>query len=379
MQSLNSLYFPQTTLPRHLRHCLLLLPDSLHLLQPIETDASETDHSAKGDLFMERGICQVHTPSPLGADRDRLLSLINEIRTRKDNYAEQLSNLTLAHLSREQDSGEQSHQAIMANLLDGQRLGGQTPEKAPEGEELWQARLVLALAEILDREEAELAVQLSDIDNNELALFQELKGELDEEPEASEDPLAELMQIKARMGQPRPGTIKKRLQAWKTLYASGPLPEAFWLWTTCQEEAADLLISSYETQSGRITVPLLRLDLPAEMYMREADAMDLIQAFQKEAAALRKSITEKLTAIVSQGHLDLVDPIALLPDAGILARDWNEIVDYHFPEKRFGRQQLDLQFLANISFDTLLHNPSAPPQAGALCHGVLALCSNKQK
>ncbi len=328
---------------------------------------------------MERGICQVHTPSPLGENRDRFLCLIQEIRTRKDSYAEQLSSLTLAHLSKEQESGDHSSQAIMTNLLDGKGLSCQETEKDDQGEELWQARLVLALAEILDREEAELAEKLSDIDSDELALFQDLKGETEGETGDEEDPFAELLRIKAKMGQPRPGTIKRRFQAWKTLYASGTLPEDYWLWTTCQEEAAELLINRYEAQSGRISVPLLLLDLPGQMYMREEDAMERIQAFQKEAASLRESITAQLAAMVKQGYLDLVDPVALLPDAGILARDWNEIVDYHFPEKRFGRRKLDLQFLANISLDNLFRAPSASPKTGGLCHGILALCRDEER
>ncbi len=379
MQSLNSLYFPQTALPRHLRHCLLLLPDTLHLLQPVEADDTETDKPSDSDLFMERGICQVHTPSPLGENRDRFLCLIQEIRTRKDYYAEQLSSLTLAHLSKEQDSGDHSSQAIMTNLLDSQGLSCREAEKDDQGEELWQARLVLALAEILDREEAELAEKLSDIDSDELALFQDLKGETEGETGDGEDPFAELLRIKAKMGQPRPGSIKRRFQAWKTLYASGTLPENYWLWTTCQEEAAELLINSYEARSGRISVPLLLLDLPGQMYLREEDAMERIQAFQKEAASLRESIRAQLAAIVKQGHLDLVDPVALLPDAGILARDWNEIVDYHFPEERFGRRKLDLQFLANISLDSLFRAPSASRKTDDLGHGILAMCRDEYR
>jgi hypothetical protein len=374
MQSLNSLYFPQTALPHHQRNCLLLLADTLHLLQPVEPGDEATDESSANDLFMERGICQVHTPSPLGKDRDRFLGLIHDIRTRKDSYAEQLSCLTLANLSKKEASGEHSHQAIVANLLDGQTLINKEAAEENQAEKLWQARLVLALAEILDQEEAELALNLSNIDGEELAIFQELKGEMEDETGDAEDIFAELLRIKAKMGQPRPGTMKRRFQAWKTLYNSGTLPEDYWLWTTCEEEAADLLLSTYEVQSGHLSAPLLILDLPEQMYLREEDTIKYIQAFQEEGAALRASITEKLTAIIKLGHLDLVDPVALLPDAGILARDWNELIDYHFPEERFGRRKLDFQFLANVSLDTLLRTPAVSQRKDNICHGIIALC-----
>lgn len=373
MQSLNSLYFPETVLPHHLRNCLLLLPDTLHLLQPMEPAPQSTGESSDGDIFMEQSICQVHTPSLLGKDRDRFLGLINEIRTSKDNFAEQMSSLTLAHLSKEQGRGDHTHQAILTTLLDGQVPGDTESTEETENAALWQARLVLTLAEILDKEEAELAATLSDIDDTEMALFQTLKGEK-ENADDEDDPFAELMRIKANLNQPRPGTVKRRLLAWKALYASGSLPEDFWLWISNQEEAAELLINWYEEKSGRNGVPLLLLNIPEQMYMRETDALASIKKFQEEASTMRQEIIGKLTAIVTKGHLNIVDPVALLPEAGTLARDWNDLIEYYFPEKRFGRKKLDFQFLANISLDQLLREKAVNDTTDSLCHGIVALC-----
>ncbi|MCF8056302.1 MAG: hypothetical protein K9K37_06650 [Desulfocapsa sp.] len=374
MQSLNSLYFPETVLPRHLRNCLLLLPDTLHFLQPVEPDRSLTEDTAESDLFTERGISQAHTPSLLGKDRERFMGLILKIRQQKNSIAEQLSALTLAHLSQEQNSGEHNHHAIMASLLDGQIPGNSGPKESSNEAALWQARLVLALAEILDKEEAELAMQLSDIDDDELNLFQELKGQEEGGPDGEENPFAELLRIKAKLSQPRPGSVKRRFQAWTILYGSGALPENFWLWMTGLEEAADLLISKYESWSNRVSVPLLLLNLPEQIYMRDADGLKSIRNFQEKSMDVRQAIIEKLAAIVALDHLDLVDPVALLPDAGILARDWNDLVEYCFPEEKFGRQKLDLQFLANISLDQLFRNESGEEQKDSLCHGIVALC-----
>lgn len=368
MQSLNSLYFPETVLPHHLRNTLLLLPDTLHFLQPVEGE-----NFTANDLFMEKGFCQAHTPFPLGKDKDRFLALIREIQEQKSTNAEQFSHQTLATLSEELKQGDQSHRSIMANLVAGNAMP--TPEKntAQQKENLWQARLVLVLAEILDLEEAELAEKFSDIDATELDLFQELKGEIDAEREDETDnPFAEVERIRAKLNQQRPGTVKRRLKSWKTFYASGDLPEKFWLWITAMEEAGEILISDYEERSGRTSVPLLRLNLPAQMQMREADAMEAILQFHGKAKELRQDINEKLGTIVKQSHLDLVDPVALLPDAGVLARDWNTLIEYHFPENDFGCKKLDLQFLANISLDQLLHTETVT-RSGALCHGIVGL------
>ncbi len=377
MQTLNCLYFPETILPLHLRGCLLLLPDTLHFLQPVEP--AENTETADCDLFTEQGICQAHTPSPLGKDRERFLALLHDIETRKDSYTEQLSGITLANLSAKKDNSEKSHQTIMATLLDGQGLSQQTVSDETLQEQLWQARLVLSLAETLDKEEADLAMTLADIDSDELSLFQDLKGEMDGETADDEaNPFADLQAIKAKMGQPRPGAMKKRFQAWKTLYASGTLPEDFWFAATTDEEAAELLSAEYETQSGRTTAPLLLLDLPGHIHLEAKDNRDQIQQFRKETKQLRADITSKLTEIVSMPHMNLIDPIALLPDAGILARDWNEIIDYRFPAEKFGRRSLDLQLLANIGMDTLFNAQSDTDQPRKQ-HGILAICSGLQE
>ncbi|MBN4071581.1 hypothetical protein JYT30_00295, partial [Desulfotalea psychrophila] len=172
-----------------------------------------------------------------------------------------------------------------------------------------------------------------------------------------------------KINQPRPGTVKRRLQAWKTLYSATTLPENFWFWMTSQEEAAELLINNYETQSGRNGVPLLLLDLPEQIYMRDTDGLENIKNFQEKAATVRRDIIEKLSSIVSKEHLNVVDPVALLPDAGILTRDWNDLIEYCFPEERFGRKKLDLQFLANISLGQLVSGKTT----NKLCHSIVAL------
>jgi len=369
MLSLNTLYFPETTLPHHLRNTLLLLPDTLHFLQPVEGT-----NDADDDLFMEKRICQAHTPFPLGKDLDRFLGLIREIQEQKSTNAEQFSSLTLAHLSENIQRGDQNHRAIITNLRDGTVAKSKENDTEQKAANLWQARLVLALAEILDKEEAELAETFSDIDATELDLFQELKGEMDATVEDETDnPFAELTRIRAKLNQQRPGTVKRRLQAWKTFYTSGKAPENFCLWLTGMEEAGEMLISSYEAASARVSVPLLLLNIPAQIMMRDKDALEAIQKFQKQTETLRQNIIEKLTAIVQQKYLDLVDPVALLPDAGVLSRDWNEMVEYHFPEERFGCKKLDLQFLANISLDQLLRN-AKPVQTDEYCHSIIGLC-----
>ena len=166
--------------------------------------------------------------------------------------------------------GDQNYRSIRTNLQGGSAIPDSITDEANNAERLWQNRLVLALAEILDKEEAELAENFSNIDSSEMDLFQALKGEIDAEAGTEEeDPFAELTRIRSKLSQQRPGTIKRRLQAWKSFYASGKLAEEFWLWITANEEAGEMLISHYEAVSTRVSVPLLRLNIPEHMLMRE--------------------------------------------------------------------------------------------------------------
>ena len=143
MQSLNSLYFPETVLPHHLRNTPLLLPDSLHLLQPVEGN-----DSTSADLFMEKEFCQAYTPSPLGKDRERFLGLIQEIQEQKSTNAEQFSGLTLAKLSEERQNGEQSHRTIMANLTGEAFVESEEEAEKIIGKKLKENKLVLLIQNV---------------------------------------------------------------------------------------------------------------------------------------------------------------------------------------------------------------------------------------
>ena len=202
MNTFDTLYFPDTVLPLYQQFPLALFFNTIHLLQPVEAKEDENDSSDPGSYpFTEKGFCQVHTPSKLGVDRDRFLHLLHDIRNKKDAYVEQLSYLTLASLSAPASRGDNSKQAILSSLLQGME---QDTDARDEQERLalWQARLVLKIAEILDQEEEELALQLAAIDDREIDLFRTLQGEILESGEGDEvveDPFQELLELKQKL------------------------------------------------------------------------------------------------------------------------------------------------------------------------------------
>jgi hypothetical protein len=380
MNTLETLYFPDTVLTAQQQFPLALFFSVIHLLQPVEPDGAtgtEPSSAPGSHPFMETGFCQVHTPSPLGADRNRFLHLLHDIRTRKDSYVEQLSYLSLASLSAPATRGDQSKQTIITSLLQGMdEKNGPLDEEARQA--LWQARLVLSMAEILDREEEELALQLATIDDQEIALFRQLQGEIresGEEDAAVEDPFHELLELRQKMSQPRPGMIKNRLRAWSRLYLSGPLPEALAIWTTCRREAADILLERYEQECGQPPLLVFQVDLPAAIEGDRTEMGGEVAQFREAMQPQMAELTAAMAALVA-GKSPVMDvATSLLPQAEQWQDHWNTSLESAFPARQYRRTPLSIYLLAGMACSELIApaGQGASP-APAIGQGLLAVC-----
>ena len=397
MNTLDTIYFPDTVLPAHQQLPLALFFNTIHLLQPVEGD-EQKDQEPLSDsgshLFTESGFCQVHTPSRLGADRDRFLHLLHDIRNKKDAYVEQLSYLTLASLSAPASRGDSSKQAILSSLLQGMEQDSAGDEQ--ERLALWQARLILKIAEILDQEEEELALQLATIDDQEIALFRRLQGEMREsgdghgrpsvarfrdgqratggsgdEDGAEEDPFLELLALKQKMNQPRPGMIKNRLRAWSRLYLSGPMP-SLRLWTTRRPEAADILLEQYERESGQAPIVLLQLDLPAGISREDTDGRE-VEQFRAEMGAPLQEMAEALGKLAMTEIEDDSDPALLLPQAERWQEAWSSRLEASFPAGHYGRTPLTIHLLAGMPFSELIGERQGTELVPPVRHALLAV------
>ena len=379
MKTLDTLYFPDTVLPVRQQLPLALFFNTIHLLQPVEDGVKEDGEESSdpsGYPFTEMGFCQVHTPSKLGSDRDRFLHLIHDIRNKKDAYVEQLSYLTLASLSVPASRGDNSKQAILSSLLQGMGQDDVTGEQ--ERLALWQARLVLKIAEILDQEEEELALQLATIDDNEIALFRSLQGEIRESGEeegVEEDPFLELLELKQKMNQPRPGMIKNRLRAWTRLYLSGPLPEKPWLWTTRRQEAADILLEQYEKESGQAPLSLLQIELPARISQENTDVIREVEQFRTEMQPDLQELAAILGKLVSTEMSIVSDPVSLVPQAQAWQEKWNSRLESSFPASQYGRTPLTIYLLAETSFPTLTGEVQGQEMKSPIRHVLLTVCA----
>jgi len=121
MNSLKTVLFPATVIHSIRQYPIFLLFSQINIIAPVESHEQEMPEEST-DTFINSGLCQVDTPCPLGENLDRFLHLVADIRTRKDDYAAQLSSLTLAAMSSSHSSGEQSERAIINEFLTPKRL-----------------------------------------------------------------------------------------------------------------------------------------------------------------------------------------------------------------------------------------------------------------
>ena len=347
------LVFPDTEIYNDHQFPLMIFGNPLYFLQPVEADP-DRDAASDHDFFIERGLCQALTPAPLGPDRDRFLRLVHDIETRKDDYAAQLSALTVSGIgsSRNSAEGEQRHR-IVSSLL-GSDAAGSAADEDVEAER-WQARLVLAIGEQLKREEADLRQELQMLDAQELEMFRSLQGE---DGGDDQDPFAEIRQMADNLGSARPREAKVRFRAWLTLMKAEPLPAIF-CWLATSTDAADQVFNEYEKKSDTPLRPILEIELPDHIGASPRYAADQIEAFQKDAAEATLQLCGELNRVARDPDWSFESPADLLPASSDQLANWNEVLDAHFPAHSHGRAALVFYLLPNCSIPELVNLETA--------------------
>ncbi len=306
----------------------------------------------------------MHAPSPLGDDLERFTNLINDIKSRKDDYASQLSALTLAAMSPYpgKEDGDSRQEIISALLNNGQLYSGR--QKEQKTLELWQARLVLTIGEILDCEEEDIARQLAAIKDEEAELFKELHGK--ENDSGDENPFEELALIRGNIAPPTSGNIQKRFLSWKQLYREGSPPCDLLL--TSSRDTADRILESFDTGSCEKAIYSGQLSLPAIVSRHEDDAIQRICSYQERNKAIIDKIRGQL--------LDLKTGNSLTEEnnsGGLLSsyrEPWEESLESHFPAKEFGRIPLSFYCFTSTPCSTLM---GADSQDSNHTNGLMAI------
>ena len=363
MNSLNTLFLPGTALRSLRLYPIYLLFQNVHLLAPVE-DAPGEGGKDPSDSFIKSGFCQVHTPCPLGPDRNRFLRLVADIRTRKDDYAAQLSSLTLAAMSGSgPQAGEESERSIAKALFPQAEMPPEA-KKCEDRENLWQARLVLAIGELLDQEEEEIALNMAVLEDEEKVLFKELQGEDDTEEETN--PFAELTRMEGALQGISATNVKKRLKAWKTLFLAGDIDCGIFL--TYGKECGDILLETYQQRTGHQAPLVASLQLPTFIGWNSSEASTAVRNFTTKNSTFLSTMEERLTELIDQ-TANAGQPLKLAALQLSLADACEKLLAADFPADRFGRIPLNFYLFPGLSCSTLVGkttNASNPGKNGLL-------------
>ncbi|MEE4242544.1 MAG: hypothetical protein V2I36_13845, partial [Desulfopila sp.] len=319
MNTLETLYFPDTALLSDRQLPLFLFFSRVNIVQLLEKQDAPSGRLQ--DTFMDSAFCQGHTPHPLAGDKERFLYLINDIKNRKDDYAAQLSHITLASLSEKKTNENESRGQILSSLL-----GRQSDKNDQERiNSLWQARLVLAIAEILDGEEEDVACELAFLEDSEADIFNSLKGS-DEDTEIAALQ-HDLGRVTAKLNRPRFESVQKRLRAWFHFTQNSVLPSVP-VWSTSREEVADILFENHEKKLSRLPEHIADILLPARLDPAGSDILQEIESFMhagRQALEYFYSIIQGSQELSQKQYLDT-------------QTEWEKLLDSRYPAAQTGRK-----------------------------------------
>ncbi len=373
MNSFETFFFPETDIFNEKFYPLLLFFTPLHFLQVVEQGSSSVLNS-EVDLFLKSGFCQAHVPAPLGDNRDQFLQLTRDISERKEQLVDRLRGLT-ADSSPTLTGSEplDFKHGILSSLL--QEYGVKHATTEPELQ-IWQARLVLAIAEILDSNEETLQEELFFFNEDEIATFRSLQEATDP---IEEDPFAELGLIKARLEKSRLGSITKRFDAWLRLLQNRPVPPVK-VWLASTRDSADQIFNRYTSTSKSHAVPVLKLALPAQISASGNYAVKQIKKFQQATTHIHRGLVADFERIVAT--IPYVPDLheSLLPYGIDWAEQWAEALDDFFPASSNGRNDITIYLLPDQLITHLLSLPESPGvSSGNTVHGLLAILGTPQK
>ncbi|MEN8142106.1 MAG: hypothetical protein ABFQ82_00745 [Thermodesulfobacteriota bacterium] len=276
MNIIKGLYFPGTMARGAAFNSLLCLLDQIDYYLVVEDDQDQPGDSGANSYW------QGQVVAPLGEEREKFLAMIRDIRL----YGAQYYENCLARLSADGglDSDETSARQLAARVKEG-KAGGS--EKLPSAK-LWQARVVLRLAEILEEEKTEIDRGLAAVKRNEMNVFRGLKGE---DEDSKEDDLFSY-------GGPevigsKPVNFDKALPAWGVLHTVDSQDHPFLV--TDNAAAAAVLFDVTEAMAGEEVQLLVAIDLPWV-----GSAEDLAES-RAELAENRRPIAEALRKIMAGG------------------------------------------------------------------------------
>jgi len=341
MNSLNTFYFPATNIYSARQLPLFLLFQNIHLIQPVEKSPDLNERQVENALVAEK-LLHIHTPCPLGEHRDRFLHLVHDIKHRKDDYAAQLSALTLASMSGKRTELHESKTNIVSEIFTPSEIRSSEDGELKKTESLWNNRLILAIAEILDQEEEEIARGMAILEDDEASLFQTMHG--DDAPE-EESPLTELSQLRKNLNTSDSNSQKIRTRAWLQLFQEFQ-PEAVDILLTTSQLSSDVFVEKFERKSTQLPLPIPSMVLPGIVAWNSESLAQIVQQFTEAHSDLLTGLATGFREIITNRSLtaDLID--VQLTDISLR---WGQAMDESYPETKHGRLHITGYVLPGIS------------------------------
>jgi hypothetical protein len=370
MNSFDTLIFPDTDIFNEKCYPLLLLFSPLHFLQLVESGVnSETNNDA--ELFLRSGLCQEHIPAPLGDNREHFLRLIRDIRVREEHYVAQLGKLSIDARHVPADSKNDTGNKIVSSLLEEFGIEYANTETNLK---LWQARLVIAIAEILDSNEEDLREELSYFDENELATL----GSQAADDSNVEDLLKELANIKGNLEKTPSGSIEKRFEAWLRLLQNHPVPPVK-VWLASTRDSAEQIFRRYESTGNGNAVPLLKLAFPAHIMASGNYVVQQIKEFQQATSDIRQGLVADFQRTATTIPYVRDSRESLLPYETDWADQWEGMLHEYFPVSRDGRNYVTFYLLPDRPIARLLSlKESVGTSYDITAHGLLGILGTPQ-
>ena len=355
----SALLFPETEPSVHDIGKLLLFFKSLSFYLPTESDAEGSN-----DQNLFKNLCTGYVPAPLHEDLSRFNHLLREMENSRSDELARLFSSAQSPIATGQirDKDEASRGSILSAL---QKDNGKKAQ-AQHRERLWQARLILKLAEILDRRESEVRQGLAQVSSDEQNIFASLEGisETESENLAQSSDQEKHTGLKDKVEYPQnysmgasASLIPLRVKAWAELFLADPSPNRPFAIVTTSLDSGSILLDAYENAWHKTAQKLFSLSIPTfpdlrtsesaneqyissrnKMHLAAKEDLEYFEGVLREAAVLQDTASDRHSAFSMQKkHVAA----------------WEEKIKLEFPLPATGYQKLDFYCFPGISLTAL--------------------------
>lgn len=361
MNNLSALYFPETGIVNELTRDLLIFFETLSFYNITES-SPQTDQK----IFFDKKLCINRNPIALGDDLPRFQQLLHDLKGHENEYyGGYLSSLSAGF---SQDRDEASVWQLVSRMMKG---AAKSEIDNVETKIVWQAMLLLKLAEMLTQEEQEVSQGLRSIANQQEQLLKNLKGD-DREIDDLKFPAFDVQ----FPSQPPPINVEQLTKAWGQLFVRDNAKKLPAILATAQQDAASLLLDTYEEIFDKKPLLLCSLEVPDLRSVHDKDYIEKRKLFQEAAQEQIKSFSKIFTRIandktpkpISADSLDVLEKNSNL---------WFDNLIDCFGKQAHAMRHLNFFLLEGCSLFSLFQKicrekDTDTPRTPHLSHGILA-------